>query len=203
MKSACFSSPWCNPDRVVAPRYNSRRSHPSRPFLVMILVLALVLLWSAPVSAVTLEGQVLGRASGADLTIEPTLEFARDDIVMSEVSLRDTGEGDLLQWTFTGPQGMKYYENRTLTPGHGMARAKLDLGLLSTKEAVGSWSLDFSLNEVPADRQNFTVEPLTGLVWWGPFVGLGLLLLSVVILGVLVFAGVVVIKQVFRRKKKE
>lgn len=201
MKSTCFSSPLCNPERVVASQYGCRRIITFRPFIVTVLVL--VVLWSAPVSAAILEGQVLGRASGPDLTIEPTLEFTRDDIVMSEVSLRDTSEGDHLQWTFTGPQGMIYNETRTLTPGQSVARAKLDLSLLSTNEAVGSWTLDLSLNGVPADRQNFTAEPLTGLVWWGPFVGAGLLVLSVVILGVLVFAGVVIIQRVFRRKKKE
>ncbi len=203
MKSTCFSSPLYNPERVVAQRHGCRRTLPSRPRILTVLVLVLVLLWSAPVSAVILEGQVLGRASGPDLTIDPTLEFTRDDIVRSEVSLRDTREGDYLQWTFTGPQGLMYNETRTLTPGQGTARATLDLSLLTTNEAVGSWTLDLSLNGAPADRQNFTVEPLTGLVWWGPFVGAGLLVLSVVILGVLVFAGVLIIQRVFRRKKQE
>jgi hypothetical protein len=202
MKSTWFSSPLCNTERVVAQRHGSRRTLPFRPRILTVLVLVLVLLWSVPVSAAILEGQVLGCAGGADLTIEPTLGFTRDDIVRSEVSLRDTREGDFLQWTFTGPQGMTYNESRTLTPGQSTARAKLDLSLLTTNEAVGSWTLDLSLNGVPADRQNFTVEPLTGLVWWAPFVGAGLLVLSVVILGVLVFAGVVIIQRVFRRKKK-
>ena len=174
-----------------------------RPRILTVLVLVLILLWSAPVSAAILEGQVLGRASGPDQGIEPTFEFTRDDIVVSEVSLNDSKNGDILKWAFTGPQGMKYNESRTLSPGQGTARAALDLSLLSSSEAVGSWTLDISLNEELADQVNFTVEPLTGLVWWAPFVGAGLLILSVVILGVLVFAGVVIIQRVFRRKKQE
>jgi hypothetical protein len=89
-----------------------------------------------------------------------------------------------------------------LTPGQSVARAKLDLSLLSTNEAVGSWTLDLSLNEEPADQVNFTVEPLTGLVWWGPFVGVGLLVLFVVILGGLVIGGIVVLRRVFQGKKE-
>jgi len=201
MKSSCFGSPWCTPERVVAPRYRCRRILPLRPFIVTVLVL--VLLWSAPVSAAVLEGHVLGRAGGPDLPIEPALEFTRDDTVFSEVTLENTGDGDHLLWSFTGPQGMKYNESRTLTSGQGMARAKLDLSLLQSNEAVGSWTLDLFLNEEPADRQNFTVEPLTGLVWWAPFVGAGVLFVIVVILGVLVFAGIVVIKRVFQGKNKK
>jgi hypothetical protein len=151
---------------------------------------------------VVLEGHVLGRAGGTDFRIEPTLEFTRDDRVISEVSLAAAEEGDLLRWEFTGPHGTNYQENRTLASGQSMARATLDLSLFSSEEAVGSWTLDLFLNEEPADRQDFSVEPLTGLVWWGPFVGLGLLLVAVVIVGVLVFAGIVVLKRVFRKKDK-
>lgn len=201
MKFRSFSSPLCNNEWVGAPRNGCRKAIPLRPLVLIVLVL--VLLWSAPASAVVLEGNVLGRASGSDQRIEPASEFTRDDVVMSEVSLRDAGEGDLLQWTFTGPQGMTYNETRTLTPGQSVARAKLDLSLLSTNEAVGSWTLDLSLNEEPADQVNFTVEPLTGLVWWGPFVGVGLLVLFVVILGVLVIGGVVVLRRVFQGKNKK
>jgi len=200
MKYKCCSSPLCNPERVVAPRYGCRRRLPVRPLILTVLVLVLV--WSAPVSAAILEGHVLGRGSGTDLIIEPTLEFTRDDIVMSEVSLKDTGEGDFLQWVFTGPQGMNYNESRTLTPGQGMARAKLDLSLLPSDEAVGSWTLDLFLNGAPADRQNFTVEPLTGLVWWAPFVGLGVLVGVVVIVGVLAVGGVIVLAGVLRKKEE-
>jgi hypothetical protein len=201
MKSRSFSSPLCNNEWVGALRNGCRKAIPLRPLVLIVLVL--VLLWSAPASAVVLEGNVLGRASGSDQRIEPASEFTRGDVVMSEVSLRDTGEGDYLQWTFTGPQGMTYNETRTLTPGQSVARAKLDLSLLSTNEAVGSWTLDLSLNEEPADQVNFTVEPLTGLVWWGPFVGVGLLVLFVVILGGLVIGGIVVLRRVFQGKNKK
>jgi hypothetical protein len=206
MKSKIFSSSrYRNPERVVAPRFSCRRTHSVRPLIVSILVLVLVLLWSVPVTAVTVEGYVLGRASGTDPVIEQTLEFTRDDRVVSEVYLKDTGEGDILQWAFTGPHEMKYNESRTLTPGQSTARATLDLSLLSTNEAVGSWTLDLYLNGAPVDRQNFTVEPLTGLIWWGPFVGAGLLIglvVIVVILGVLVVAGILIVQRVFRKKKE-
>jgi hypothetical protein len=123
-------------------------------------------------------------------------------MVASEVSLSAAEEGDLLQWVFTGPQGMHYNESETLTPGLSTARVMLDLSLLPSDEAVGSWTLDLFLNEEPAARQDFTVEPLTGLVWWGPFIGLGVLLGVVAIAGVLVFAGILVGKRVFRKKKE-
>ncbi len=205
MKSKCYGLLFCNPERDVALRLGCRRTHSVRPLIVSVMVLVLVLLWSIPVTAVTVEGHVLGPASGTDPIVEPTLKFTRDDIVTSEVYLKDAGEGDILQWTFTGPHEMNYNESRTLTPGQSTARATLDLSLLSTNDAVGSWTLDLFLNGVPADRQDFTVEPLTGLVWWGPFVGAGLLIglvVIVVILGVLVVAGILMVQRVFRKKKE-
>jgi hypothetical protein len=165
MKSRWCSSPLCSSARVVAPRCGCGLTLPESPLIPTILVLVFVLLWSAPVSAAILEGHTLGRASGTDLIMEPTLEFTRDDMVASEVSLSAAEKGDLLQWVFTGPQGMHYNESQTLTPGLSTARVMLDLSLLPSDEAVGSWTLDLFLNEEPAARQDFTVEPLTGLVW--------------------------------------
>jgi hypothetical protein len=207
MKSKCYRSSGSITGRVVVPGPIFRRTKLLYPRIVtaMLLVLALALAVCAPATAVMVDGQVLGRTSGTDPVIEPTLEFARDDIVTSDVYLKDAGEGDILEWAFTGPHEMIYNESQSLTTGHSVARTTFDLGLLSTNEAVGLWTLDISLNGVPAVRQDFTVEPLTGLVWWGPFVGAGLLIglvAIVVILGVLVVAGILVVHRVFRKKKE-
>jgi len=184
------------------PRQGCGRDLPTHPFLLIALVLVLVLAGNAPVSAVDLGEHVLGRASGAGPAIESTQVFVRDDVVVSEVTLTAAGGGDLLVWTFTGPRGGEETVSQALSPGQGMARATLDLSLLPPEEAVGSWTLDLSLNGVPGLSQDFSVEPLTGLVWWGPFVGGGVLVLSVVILGVLVCAGVVILQRFFRKKKE-
>lgn len=201
MNSRCCSLPLCKHERVVGPRYGVRRAFSASPLFLTVLVLVLVLLWTSPVSAVVLEGHILGRASGTSLTVEPTLEFTRDDRVISEVSLVAADEGDLLRWEFTGPEGTNYQENRTLSSGQRMARATFDLSLLPSNEAVGSWTLDLFLNGEPADRQDFTVEPLTGLVWWGPFAGV-LVFFIAAVLCVLVVVGIVVIFRAFRKKKE-
>ena len=189
----------------VAPGPGCRRYNPRYPRIVsaLFLVLVLALAGCTPVTAVTVDGQVLGRTSGTDPVIEPTLEFARDDIVTSDVYLKDAGEGDILEWAFTGPHEMIYNESQSLTTGQSVARTTFDLGLLSTNEAVGLWTLDISLNGEQAVQQDFTVEPLTGLVWWGPFAGAAVLaglVALVVILVVAVIAGIVLLLQSSHRK---
>ncbi len=199
MKSGCCSSPLCGHKNVVVPRGVTRRPHPLRSLILAGLVL--VLACSPFVSAAILDGQVLGRMSGTGQAIEPAIEYVRDDVVVSEVHLSGTREGDRIRWEFAGPEDTVWNESKTLIAGQETARAILDLGLLQSNEAVGLWTLDIFVNDEPASRADFTVEPLTGLVWWGPFAGaLMLLVVVVVVAGVIMIAGLALKKRFCKGK---
>jgi len=201
MKPGEYRSPRSDPKRVIAPRYGCKRTFPRQyPFPAVVLTavaLLLVIMATPPVSAVTLDHHILGRASDSDPVIEPTFAFTTDDTVISEVHLKDAREGDRIEWVYTGPQGTMWNKSQTLNPGQNTtARATLGLALLPLRERVGSWTVDVFLNGEPQDRVTFTVEPLTGLTWWGPFLGSFL-----VILGVLGVVTVVVVLLAAKKKK--
>lgn len=201
MKPREYRSTRSDSKRAIAPRYGCKRTFPRQyPFPAVVLIavaLLLVIMATPPVSAVTLDHHILGRASDSDPGIEPTSEFTTDDTVISEVHLKDEREGDLIEWVYTGPQGTMWNKSQTFNPGQSTtARATLDLDLLPLREIVGSWTVDLVLNGEPQDRVTFTVKPLTGLTWWGPYLGSFL-----VILGVLGVVIVVVILLAVKKKK--
>jgi len=198
-----YRSPQSDSNRAIAPRYGCKRTFPRQyRFLAGVLIavaLLLAIMGTPPVSAVTLDHHILGLASDSDRGIEPTFAFTTDDTVISEVHLKDATEGDLIEWVYTGPQGTLWNKSQTFNPGQSATvRATLDLDLLPLRERVGSWTVDLSLNGEPQDRLTFTVEPLTGLTWWGPFLGSLLAILGV--LGVVI---VLVLLMMGKKKKAQ
>jgi hypothetical protein len=187
-----------SPLSTIAPRciYKATlsRQYPFHAAVPVAIALLLVIMAIPPVSGLTLDQHILGRTSDSDPGIDPTSEFTSDDIVVSEVHLKDAREGDRIEWVYTGPQGTTWNKSQTLNPGQSTAaRATLDLDLFPLRESVGSWTVDLFLNGEPQDRMTFTVEPLTGFTWWGPFLGGFLLVLCVL--------GVVVVLLVCKKKK--
>jgi hypothetical protein len=65
---------------------------------------------------------------------------------------------------------------------------ELDLNQYSNAEVTGNWTVNILFNGEKALTDDFTVVPLTGLVWWGPIAGavlfmfIGFLILSVIVL---------------------
>jgi hypothetical protein len=191
-----------NPEIAKSPQTLERRIRRLNHGILAILILVIFTSGICPISATVLDEHIIGRTTGIAHQIEPTFVLVRDDMVASKVSLSATEEGDLLEWTFSGPQGRTYTDSHILSSGQDWAQTELDLSLLPSEDVIGTWTLDLSLNGVQQEQQTFTVEPLTGLVWWGPFVGLGVLLVVVLVVGVLVIGGIVVLIGVLRRKKE-
>ncbi len=199
-----FSGPSLgNRKKGVDPRHNREKSFHEGHVILAILVLVFVMSYTSPVSGTVLNEHILGRPTGDGQIIVPTHEFIRDDKVASEVSLSATKEGDLIGWVFTGPRGSRYADTRNLTSGQNIAYFEIDLDPLPSDEAVGSWTMELFLNGISQERQTFTVEPLTGLAWWGPFAGLGVLVVVVVIVGGLIVGGLVVLIRVLRRNEEK
>lgn len=203
MKHLHPSPPSENPEIAESPGTYKKCIRRINHSSLAILVLVIALSWTYPISATVLDEHIFGRPTGSAHQIEPTFELVRDDMVASKVLLAGVEEGDLLEWTFTGPRGRTYSDSQILSSGQNWALSELDLSVLPSEDAVGSWRLDLSLNGEIQEQQTFTVEPLTGLVWWGPFVGLGVLFFVMLGVGVLVVGGLVVLRGVFRRNKEE
>jgi len=162
----------------------------SVPFILIILLTCFV-----PVAGVTLEEHRIGRMTDSG-SFSPSLNFTRDEVVISEIRLAGVAEGDQVRWEFTGPGGMVKSDNQVLYPGQRFASARLELGQLPLGEVAGSWSLAVFLNGVETGTAVFEVRPLTGLAWWGPITGT-LLLLA----GIMVAGGIIVIFLLTWRKK--
>lgn len=171
--------------------------------LLVILVLFVAISGIPPTSSAVIDEHIFGRAVGSAQQIEPTLELVRDDMVASKVLLSGTEDGDRLEWTFTGPGGRTFSDSQILSAGQIWAQSELDLSLIPSDEVVGTWTLDLSLNGMPEEKETFTVELLTGLVWWGPFVGLGVLLVVVLVAGSLLVGGLVFLKRALQKKKRD
>lgn len=171
--------------------------------LLVILVLFVAISGIPPTSSAVIDEHIFGRAVGSAHQIEPTLELVRDDMVASKVLLSGTEDGDRLEWTFTGPGGRTFSDSQILSAGQIWAQSELDLSLIPSDEVVGTWTLDLSLNGMPEEKETFTVELLTGLVWGGPFVGLGVLLVVVLVAGSLLVGGLVFLKRALQKKKRE
>lgn len=203
MKYRYFRPSLENSKKGVAPRKKWKKTLHAHPVILAILVLVFIIPWICPISATVLDEHIFGRITGPDQRIESTIELTRDDMISSKVLLSATVEGDLLEWSFTGPQGRVYTDSRVLSSGQNWVQAELDLSQLPSNETVGTWTLELFLNGIPQERQPFTVEPLTGLSWWGPFAGFGVLVFVVVIVGALIGVGLVVLIRVLKRNKEE
>jgi hypothetical protein len=164
--------------------------------LKAVLIIAMVLLIGcAPVSGVTIEEHRIGRMTDSG-SFFPSLNFTRDEVVISEVRLAGVAEGDQIRWEFAGPGGMVQNDSQVLYSGQRLASSRLELGQLPLGEVAGSWSLAVFLNGVETANSVFEVRPLTGLAWWGPITGTLLLLAGIIVMG-----GIIVLFLLTWRKK--
>ena len=115
-----------------------------------------------------------------------TKQFTVDDRVFSWLSITGTSKGDEIAWTYQGPKGQEVQKSLALAQGGDQTTyMELDLNQYSNAEVAGKWTVTVLFNGEKALTDDFTVEPLTGLVWWGPFAGF-LLLLVFLIAGITV-----------------
>lgn len=118
------------------------------------------------------------------------------DEVVSTVYLNGAVSGDTIRWEFHGPNEISWSQDQVLEKDQANARSVLNLARWPGARGSGTWTLDLLLNREQVKHEEFTVEPLTGLIWWGPFLGAFLL-----VLGILVIGGIIVVILVAARKK--
>ena len=128
-----------------------------------------------------------------------TRQFTVDDRVFSWLSITGTSKGDEIAWTYQGPKGQEVQKSLALAQGGDQTTyMELDLNQYSNAEVTGNWTVTILFNGEKALTDAFTVEPLTGLVWWGPIAGFLLLLGAIVI----AIAVVLVIILLIMRSRK-
>jgi len=121
--------------------------------------------------------------------------FKSDETVFSWLEVANGTQGDEVYWLFQGPNGItEEYTYPLEWDGEGYCWDSLDLNGYNMEDAVGDWSVTVCINGVEAFTDQFTVEPLTGLVWWGPIIGLLMIAVPVS------FAIIIVIILIKRRK---
>lgn len=148
-------------------------------------------------SAVVVTGTSLVKRESADRLSAPAEVFTRDDEVVSVVPVSGAIAGDMLSWTFTGPDGSQWNNTKPLEPGESQGMFGVAMSTLSLRSAVGHWSVEVFYNKVRIDRRTFEVRPLTGLSFKAPFLGTGLVLMGALGLGVLIL----LITLIVRKKK--
>ncbi|MBN1192043.1 MAG: hypothetical protein JXA46_19985 [Dehalococcoidales bacterium] len=125
-----------------------------------------------------------------------TTKFTTDDTVYSWVEIKEATDKDEVRWVFTGPYELQYSESKALEPGNDQSvYAVLDLRKY-TKEDMGDWTVTVSLNGNQAFTDSFSVEPLTGLIWWAP-----LIVVLIIVILILVAVSVIIV-WIIRRKKR-
>lgn len=150
--------------------------------------------------AAAIVDHVLCKGVSEGQPIDVTETFTNGDTVCSWLEIRDAADGDEVTWLFQGPNGIESRESYTLgQEGNQSCHATLVLDDYHSADVEGDWTVTVYLNGEEASTEHFTVEPLTGLVWWGPLVGLLIILLLVAIVAVPI--AVIVVKAVRRRKR--
>jgi len=123
-----------------------------------------------------------------------TRKFLSDDQVFCWVKIADSVDRGKVEWLFKGPNGIErsipYREERS---GEDYCYAVLDLSRYKSTEVVGDWKVTVYVDEKEVFTDEFRVEPLGGLVWWGPIVGL----LMIFMLGAILTLS---FKRMFKRK---
>ena len=121
--------------------------------------------------------------------VDITKKFTVDDRVFSWLTIKGASKDDKATWLFQGPKGQEIQKLLALEQsGDQSIYMELDLNQYSNAEVAGRWAVTVLFNGEKALTDDFTVEPLTGLVWWGPIAGaalfmfIGFLILSVIVL---------------------
>jgi len=119
-------------------------------------------------------------------TVGKTRKFLSDDHVFCWVKITDNVDWDKVEWLFKGPNGIeRSIPYREEWSGEDYCYAMLDLSEYEAREVVGDWKVTLYMNGREVFTEEFTVEPLGGLVWWGPMVGLLLILIAAVAMALL------------------
>ncbi len=129
--------------------------------------------------------------------VDITKTFTADDSVYCWLQIKGASIGDKASWLFKGPKGLEVMKSLAVEKADDQSRyTRLDLSLYSNAEVTGNWTVTVSFNGDDLFTDDFTVQPLTGLVWWGPFAG-ALLFISIafLILAALVTVIILLIKQ--------
>lgn len=109
--------------------------------------------------------------------------FVEDETVHAWVRLSAGGASHELRWQFQGPTG-RTFDAWAVANGGGTYEGTLELSPLPDEKAHGAWTVRLDIDGQTAYTDAFTVTDFTGgLVWWGPFVGLALLLIFVATIG--------------------
>jgi hypothetical protein len=131
-----------------------------------------------------------------------TKNFTTDDRVFSWLAITGTSKGDEIAWTYQGPKGQEIQKSLALAQGGDQTTyMELDLNQYSNAEVTGNWTVTILFNGEKAVTDAFTVEPLTGLVWWGPIAGF--LLLLGAIITVIIVVLVTILLVIRSRKAKQ
>lgn len=152
------------------------------------------------VSTIAIEKHVLCKEVSDGEPRDITKTFTTDDTVFSWLKIKNAVQGDEVKWLFQGPDGIESRASYTLEQeGDQSCYTGFDLNDYENVPMEGDWKITVYLNGEEALTEYFTVEPLTGLLWWGPFVGL-LIILLIVAVPVTVIT-LIVIKVVRRRRR--
>ncbi len=152
------------------------------------------------VSTIAIEKHVLCKEVIDGEPRDITKTFTTDDTVFSWLAIKDAVQGDQITWLFEGPHGIESREIYTLEQeGDQSCYTCFDSNDYDEIiEMEGDWKITVYLNGEEALTEYFTVEPLTGLLWWGPFAGLLITLLAV---AVPVAVITLIVIKVVRRKR--
>lgn len=195
----CISCLDCEPKRTDLPYFTGRPGiRIQNPGIsgIIIAIICILLLVCTPAWGVTLDDHHLeGRDDTGRLT-GPALTFTAGDRVVSVVRLQGAAGGETIQWVFLGPNEIEWNQSQVLTRDQVDAASQLDLKRWPGVRGTGHWTISVLLNGEQASSGEFQVEPLTGLVWWGPFLGAALL-----VIGILVILGIALIIIVVTKKK--
>jgi len=154
------------------------------------------------VSTFAIEKHVLCREVSDGEPGDITKTFTADDTVCSWLRTRDGVRGDEVEWLFEGPDGIESRASYTLElEGDQSCYTCFDLNDYENVEMEGDWKITVYLNGEEALTEYFTVEPLAGLLWWGPFVGLLIILLMGAVAAAVITLIVIIVIKVVRRRR--
>lgn len=133
--------------------------------------------------------------------IDQKNQFHTRDKVYSWIEIHNSTGTEEIRWIYTGPKGIT--AEATITTGDTgtvTASSVLDLAYYNETQSIGDWSIQVYINTELVDTQSFTVtktkEPPTGLTWWGPFVGVSIIV-------ALIAGGVILLKRRKRLKNSQ
>lgn len=129
----------------------------------------------------------------------PRSTYLPDATVYAWARIDGLPPGATVRWRFEGPDD----EEREVLPDRtdgDLFVGYLDLEPLSNWHAEGEWRVVLLLDGAEVAADTFSVEPFAGgLVWWGPFVGLAILL---GLLGLVTYVAYRLLRWMLRRRDR-